>query len=51
MKRRIAVVVVGVAMLVVAGCSGNSSGLGGDSKSFDFWSFFGINQKAAVEEY
>ncbi|MEU4191636.1 extracellular solute-binding protein [Kribbella sp. NPDC026611] len=52
MKRRIAVALTAVVTLVAAGCSGGSSGSGGgDPKSFDFWSFSGINQKAAVEEY
>ncbi|MEU0090115.1 extracellular solute-binding protein [Kribbella sp. NPDC006257] len=52
MKSRIAVAVTAVVTLVAAACSGNSSGAGsGDPKSFDFWSFSGINQKAAVEEY
>jgi cellobiose transport system substrate-binding protein len=52
MKRRMAVAVAALVTLVAAGCSGNSSASnGGDSKSFDFWSFSGINQKAAVEEY
>jgi cellobiose transport system substrate-binding protein len=51
-KSRIAVAVTAVVTLVAAACSGNSSGAGsGDPKSFDFWSFSGINQKAAVEEY
>ena len=52
MKSRIAVAVTAVVALVATACSGNSSGAGsGDPKSFDFWSFSGINQKAAVEEY
>ncbi|NUT18800.1 MAG: extracellular solute-binding protein [Hamadaea sp.] len=39
-------------MLLVTGCSPGSGGGGsGDSKSFEFWSFTGINQKADVEVY
>jgi cellobiose transport system substrate-binding protein len=36
--------------LAGAGCGGGSSD-SGDSKSFEFWSFTGINQKTDVEEY
>lgn len=51
MKSRIAVAVTAALALAAAGCSGNDSGAGGDPKSFEFWSFSGINQKASVEEY
>jgi len=33
---------------LVTGCSGSG---GGDDKTFQFWSFTGINQKADVEKY
>ncbi|MEJ2858778.1 MULTISPECIES: ABC transporter substrate-binding protein [unclassified Saccharothrix] len=40
------------AVLLTAACSpGSGGGGGGDGKSFEFWSFSGINQKASVEEY
>ena len=51
MRVRLGFAVAAVAALVVAGCSSNGSGSSTDQKSFDFWSFSGINQKAAVEEY
>jgi cellobiose transport system substrate-binding protein len=35
--------------LAVAGCSSGSGD--GDGNTFEFWSFSGINQKAAVEKY
>jgi cellobiose transport system substrate-binding protein len=39
----------------MAGCSSGSGGASGssgsDTKTFDFWSFTGINQKAGVAEY
>ncbi|MFF0269954.1 ABC transporter substrate-binding protein [Kribbella sp. NPDC004536] len=50
MKFRLVLAVAAAAALVVSGCSGSDSGAK-DEKSFDFWSFSGINQKAAVEEY
>ncbi|XVV00531.1 extracellular solute-binding protein [Actinosynnema sp. CA-248983] len=44
--------IVAAALLLTAACSpGSGEGGGGDGKSFEFWSFSGINQKAAVEEY
>ncbi|WP_207913903.1 extracellular solute-binding protein [Micromonospora sp. KC213] len=41
------------AALLVVGCTPGSSGDSGssDSKSFEFWSFTGINQKTDVEAY
>ncbi|WP_290858905.1 extracellular solute-binding protein [Hamadaea sp.] len=53
MKRLITTAaIVATAMLLVTGCSPGSGGGGsGDSKSFEFWSFTGINQKADVEVY
>ncbi|MEV6967017.1 extracellular solute-binding protein [Hamadaea sp. NPDC051192] len=43
---------VATAMLLVAGCSpGSGGGDSVDSKTFDFWSFTGINQKADVDVY
>jgi cellobiose transport system substrate-binding protein len=50
-KVRLALAVGVAAALVVAGCSGSDSGGSADQKSFDFWSFSGINQKSAVDEY
>ncbi|MBA2950836.1 extracellular solute-binding protein [Streptomyces himalayensis] len=37
--------------LAAAGCSGGPTTAAGDDKSFEFWSFTGIDQKAAVQEY
>ncbi|MDT0345742.1 ABC transporter substrate-binding protein [Streptomyces litchfieldiae] len=37
--------------LAAAGCSNVSEPGSGDGRSFEFWSFSGINQKAAVEDY
>jgi cellobiose transport system substrate-binding protein len=58
MKFRIATPVVLTAALTVtavlttAACSGGtSSAPSGDGKSFEFWSFTGIGQKATVEDY
>ncbi|TCO42310.1 cellobiose transport system substrate-binding protein [Kribbella antiqua] len=52
MRSRIAVAIAAAVTLAAAGCSGGGSGNdGGDQKSFEFWSFSGINQKAAVDEY
>jgi len=48
---RKAIAVLVAVTLAAAGCSGNDSGSGGDPKSFEFWSFSGINQKAGVDEY
>ncbi|GIJ51420.1 ABC transporter substrate-binding protein [Virgisporangium aliadipatigenens] len=49
MKRHVAAVAaLVVAASLVAGCSGDS---GSDPKTFEFWSFTGINQKADVEVY
>ena len=50
MKVRLAFAVSAAVALVAAGCSGSDSGAA-DQKSFDFWSFSGINQKTAVDEY
>jgi cellobiose transport system substrate-binding protein len=45
-------IAVAVTLAVVsAGCGDDSSGGGGDSRSFEFWSFTGINQKADVDAY
>ncbi|MFI9814163.1 ABC transporter substrate-binding protein [Saccharothrix variisporea] len=45
-------VIAAAVLLLTAACSpGSGEGGGGDGKSFEFWSFSGINQKAAVEEY
>ncbi|ONI88896.1 ABC transporter substrate-binding protein [Saccharothrix sp. ALI-22-I] len=54
MKLRTAVPVALAAALVLAGCSPGSGGDAagtGDGKSFEFWSFTGINQKASVDAY
>ncbi len=53
MKLRIvASVVLTAAIALSAGCvSGGVEQETGDSKSFEFWSFSGINQKAAVDDY
>ena len=42
-----------LALVVAAGCSPGTAGGGGggDGKSFEFWSFSGINQKASVDAY
>jgi len=42
---------VATAMLLVTGCSPGSGGDSADSKTFEFWSFTGINQKADVDVY
>ncbi|MEU7531902.1 extracellular solute-binding protein [Saccharothrix sp. NPDC042600] len=40
------------AVLLTTACSpGGGAGGGGDGKSFEFWSFSAINQKASVEAY
>jgi cellobiose transport system substrate-binding protein len=49
--RRTASVVLGAVLTLAAGCSGGSGAGAGDGKSFEFWSFTGINQKASVDEY
>ena len=49
-----AVVIAATAALSMAACSGSSSGTssgGSDAKSFEFWSFTGINAKGSAEEY
>lgn len=53
MKRQLTrVAAVAALSLVVTGCSGESdSGSGKDSRTFEFWSFTGINQKADVAVY
>jgi cellobiose transport system substrate-binding protein len=37
--------------LAGAGCSAGSGAGSGDGRSFDFWSFTGINQQASVDDY
>ncbi|MEU7872880.1 extracellular solute-binding protein [Dactylosporangium sp. NPDC049140] len=52
MKCRIVTsVIAAVALLVSSACSGGGSGSGSDPKTFEFWSFTGINQKADVDRY
>jgi len=52
MKFRTAASITVVTLLALsAGCSGGSEPNTGDGKSFEFWSFTGINQKASVDEY
>ena len=53
MKLRIAASVALIATLAMAaGCSSDTKDGGtGDNKSFEFWSFSGINQKASVDDY
>ncbi|MEU7690824.1 extracellular solute-binding protein [Microbispora sp. SCL1-1] len=49
-----AVALAATAALSMAACSGSSSETssgGSDSKSFEFWSFTGINAKGSAEEY
>jgi cellobiose transport system substrate-binding protein len=47
-----AVIAAAVITLATAACSGGTSAQPtGDGKSFDFWSFTGINQKAPVNDY
>ncbi|NUT34351.1 MAG: extracellular solute-binding protein [Hamadaea sp.] len=43
--------IAATAMLLVAACSPGSGGGSSDPKTFEFWSFTGINQKADVEAY
>jgi cellobiose transport system substrate-binding protein len=55
-KRRVSITAaLTAAALLVAGCSsGSGSGSGAakdDGKTFDFWSFTGINQKVGVAEF
>ena len=50
MRTRLSIAIAVTAALAAAGCGGGSSD-SGDSKSFEFWSFTGINQKADVEAY
>jgi len=51
-KRAItAAAVFATAALLVAGCGGGSGSKSSDSKTFDFWSFTQINQKADVDVY
>jgi cellobiose transport system substrate-binding protein len=45
------VAIATVVVLAGSACSGGSSGSSGDDKSFEFWSFTGINQKADVDAY
>ncbi|GGL18331.1 ABC transporter substrate-binding protein [Sphaerisporangium melleum] len=53
--RNVSTVAVAVAAaLTMAACSGTSGGTssaGSDGKSFEFWSFTGINQKQSVTQY
>ncbi|MFN8074103.1 MAG: ABC transporter substrate-binding protein [Kineosporiaceae bacterium] len=56
MNRRLGTAAALAAMaLLVAGCTSGSEGgsykVGEDTKTFEFWSFTGINQKAGVKEY
>ncbi len=52
MKFRLALsVVLTMALALTAGCSHGAQDDAGDGKSFEFWSFTGINQKASVDEY
>lgn len=53
MKFRIAAAVAVAATLALAtvGCSSDATEKKGDDKSFEFWSFSGINQKASVDAY
>ncbi|XVU21893.1 ABC transporter substrate-binding protein [Actinoplanes sp. CA-054009] len=54
MRARIAAAIT-VGVLALSGCGGTDGSspaqATGDGKSFEFWSFTGINQKASVEEY
>src|SRR4051812_43457745 len=51
-RLRIASGLVAAVVLAAAGCSSSDSPSGGtDSKSFEFWSFTGINQKGSVDKY
>jgi len=52
-KRNLAIVAaIAAVSLALNGCSGGSGeSSGGDSKTFDFWSFTAINQKADVAVY
>ncbi|WP_211588482.1 ABC transporter substrate-binding protein [Allorhizocola rhizosphaerae] len=44
--------ILATAVLLVVGCTPGSGGeSAADSKTFEFWSFTGINQKAAVDNY
>lgn len=47
------VAVLAAAVLLAAGCTpgSNSDSGSSDSKTFEFWSFTGINQKVAVDNY
>lgn len=48
------VALAAAAALTMTACSGTSDGTsagGAESKSFEFWSFTGINQKATVDDY
>ena len=56
MKRRVSITAaLTAAALLVAGCSSGSGSASGssadDGKTFDFWSFTGINQKQGVAEF
>ncbi|MFC4530479.1 ABC transporter substrate-binding protein [Sphaerisporangium dianthi] len=54
MKFRIVSAAALAAALTVAGCSGSPAGTpsaGSDAKSFEFWSFTGINAKGSAAEY
>ena len=46
-------VIITAAVLLLVGCTPGSSGDSGssDSKTFDFWSFTGIDQKKEVDAY
>ncbi|MGA5762080.1 ABC transporter substrate-binding protein [Nonomuraea bangladeshensis] len=51
--RRTTPVVLAAALALTAACGGGggSAQPSGDGKSFEFWSFSGINQKKSVEDY
>ncbi|RSM64210.1 ABC transporter substrate-binding protein [Actinoplanes sp. ATCC 53533] len=49
--RRAASIALAAVLALSAGCSGGSEPSTGDGKSFEFWSFTGINQKKSVDEY
>jgi cellobiose transport system substrate-binding protein len=50
MKRFIVTTAIATVMLLIMGCSAGSGG-STDSKTFEFWSFTAINQKADVDAY
>jgi cellobiose transport system substrate-binding protein len=50
MKRFIVTTAIATVLLLIVGCSAGSGG-STDSKTFEFWSFTAINQKADVDAY